>query len=429
MTLHALVEFEVRNGGNDSNGGGFKAGASGVDRSLQDAAHAVLTAASVVHTTTTQVNVDAGDYTVTADDVGNLLQITGGTATADLYEITAVDTGNNRWTLDKSAGTAGQTVVGRMGGAFATPGKAAQYHLALGLGHAMMIKYHASAYVFSTGTANVAGGPLNIPNFISQRKIIGYDTDRTINNNDANRPTIQVPGGGSITNITMMGTVGGSARGNYWRNLIADGNSQTGITGFYGDMDRGAQENCKAINCTNRGFWTTRAIRCAASGCSGQAAFEDGYAESCVAHDNSVSGFKFTWCKNCLSESNSGASSDGFEDGNAGSYYYDCRAYNNGRHGFLISNSSNFNGGTFADGILAYGNGGYGLVIANQAIIKNWAAGGNTSGNVSGSGIELSTLVALTADPFEDAAGGDFNINDAAGGGALLRAMSYDMPS
>jgi hypothetical protein len=35
--------------------------------------------------------------------------------------------------------------------------------------------------------------------------------------------------------------------------------------------------------------------------------------------------------------------------------------------------------------------------------------------------------VALSADPFEDAASGDLRINDAAGGGALIRAAQFDM--
>jgi hypothetical protein len=88
LTLSALITWEVRNGGSDNNGGGFKAGASGTDRSLQDAAQATLSAASVIHSTTTQINVAVGDFTVSAADVGNVLQVTGGTATAGFYEIT-----------------------------------------------------------------------------------------------------------------------------------------------------------------------------------------------------------------------------------------------------------------------------------------------------------------------------------------------------
>src|SRR5678815_3698011 len=105
MALNAAIVWEVRTTGSDNNGGGFKTGATGTDHTLQDAAFATLTTASKVHSTTTQINVAVGDYTVAAGDVGNVLQITGGTATAGFYEITVVDTANNRWTLDRSAGT------------------------------------------------------------------------------------------------------------------------------------------------------------------------------------------------------------------------------------------------------------------------------------------------------------------------------------
>jgi hypothetical protein len=125
MALNAAIVWEVRTAGSDNNGGGFKTGATGTDRSQQDAAQATLTTASTVHTTTTQINVAAGDYTVASTDVGNVLQVTGGTATAGFYEITTVDTANNRWTVDRSVGTSGQTVAGAMGGALASPGKAA----------------------------------------------------------------------------------------------------------------------------------------------------------------------------------------------------------------------------------------------------------------------------------------------------------------
>ena len=103
------VVFEVQSGGSDSNGGGFVTGASGVDRSQATTAHATLTAASVVNATTTIIDVDSGDYTCSADDVGNFLQITGGTATAGFYEIKSRSA--QQWTLDRSAGTAAQTVV------------------------------------------------------------------------------------------------------------------------------------------------------------------------------------------------------------------------------------------------------------------------------------------------------------------------------
>jgi hypothetical protein len=426
LTLSALITWEVRNGGSDNNGGGFKAGASGTDRSLQDAAQATLSAASVIHSTTTQINVAVGDFTVSAADVGNVLQVTGGTATAGFYEITAVDVPNNRWTVDRSVGTAGQTVVGRMGGAFASPGKAAGIHVSDGA--AIFIKYHASAYVLSTTTPNVAGGPINWPNFIGNRKVIGYDTTRTLANTDANRPTVQVPAAG-VTSIVMLGVTGGSARGNVFRNLIADGQSKTSINGFTG-TERGLFERCKAMNCTNGGFTGDVAINCEATGCSSVAAFNTNVAcIDCVAHDNTVTGFSSTSpiCVNCIADTNTGASSDGFSDSTGGTTYVGCTAYNNGRDGFNNTNAGGFTGGTRTWNCISYLNGRYGYNNSNNWH-SNHAAGSNTSGNQNGTANELTTIVALSAAPFEDAANGDFNINDTAGGGTLLRAVTYTIP-
>lgn len=118
--LNSAIVFEMRSTGNANNGGGFKTGASGVDYSQQDSPQATLTTLSVVNADTTKVTISLTDYTVHANDVGNVWRNTGGTSTAGWYEITAVDTVGNTWTLDRAIGTAAQTCGGRMGGAIST---------------------------------------------------------------------------------------------------------------------------------------------------------------------------------------------------------------------------------------------------------------------------------------------------------------------
>ncbi len=49
----------------------------------------------------------------------------------------------------------------------------------------------------------------------------------------------------------------------------------------------------------------------------------------------------------------------------------------------------------------------------------------NTSGSYSSTHLQSDTDITLTADPFVDAAGGDFNINADSGGGATLRANNF----
>lgn len=114
MAIGTTCTFEVRTTGNDANGGFFDgvSGTPGTDRSQQDGPHVTIdgtTITATVHTATDQLTLSG--YTVSAADAGNAVNINGGTATAGRYRITAVDTVNNRWTLDRSAGTSTQTAT------------------------------------------------------------------------------------------------------------------------------------------------------------------------------------------------------------------------------------------------------------------------------------------------------------------------------
>jgi hypothetical protein len=71
-------------------------------------------------------------------------------------------------------------------------------------------------------------------------------------------------------------------------------------------------------------------------------------------------------------------------------------------------------------------NGAYGIVLSGQSMlaqINNCAFRSNTSGqtNTIGGAVVTGT-VTLTADPFVDAANGDFDLNSTAGGGAACKA-------
>jgi hypothetical protein len=81
---------------------------------------------------------------------------------------------------------------------------------------------------------------------------------------------------------------------------------------------------------------------------------------------------------------------------------------------------------------IIYGNGGYGVGLLNTAaandarsgVRKKNFVGSNTSGNYNNL-TAPSDDVALTADPFTNAAAGDFSLNNAAGGGAAIRAAGF----
>ena len=117
MPLSASQVWEVRTTGSDSNGGGFKAAASGTDYSQQDAAQ-VTYSDLVIGTTTTQLTSAANPFT--SAHVGNIVYVSGGTGfTTGRYEVTAVSAGVA--TMDRSVGTASSTGgIGKLGGAIAT---------------------------------------------------------------------------------------------------------------------------------------------------------------------------------------------------------------------------------------------------------------------------------------------------------------------
>lgn len=412
MALSANTVWEVRTGGDDTNGGGFVTGASGTDRSQQDAAHASLTTAATVHTTTTQLNVPVGEHVVHANDIGNIFQINSGTATAGFYQITAVDVGNQRWTVDRSMGTAAQTAAGKMGGCFATPGKAGG---AVSVnGHTVYIK--AATFAITSATPNIAGGCVD-PGFRSQWE--GYQTAR---GDLAAAPLLQASGISTASLFDM-------APDGQIKRIDVDGASLTAIRGFSNaGSNRGIWYRCRALNCTNSGFaginTTTVAVLCSASGCStAGAAFLTCSSVACEAFDNSVPGFDTatvasTAFVSCLSYGNSGATSHGFSFGN-NARVLNCVAYNNGGSGFTCStNSVNtlFN-------CIAENNAAFGFVNSGvNALLLKCASYNNTSGAKSGTFATDIGFVTGSASFFVDAANDNFALNTSAGGGASARA-------
>lgn len=144
----------------------------------------------------------------------------------------------------------------------------------------------------------------------------------------------------------------------------------------------------------------------------------------------------------------------------SGSYFpvIDTLIYNNGGDGIQVNSSSNTSL-PHIQGCSIWGNGGDGIQfdgtvnLVEAVIIRNILGdnGGanlrmpaNTDGVIAvcdfnafyastgGDRVNISAGandIALSADPFVDAANGDFNINNTAGGGASLRAATLAMPA
>lgn len=435
MALSNNICWEVRTTGSDTNGGGFKIGATGTDWSQQAAAqYSVVN--GVTNGTTTITSATAAFGT---DVVGNLIYVSGGTGavTADWYEITA-RTNATTITVDRSAGlSAGTGVTLKIGGALLSLTPLSTRYAG---DNKVWIKGPGT---FTTTTGwTFATGNVNFPE--PSISLLGYNTTHGDNPVGANRPTIQLSTNSGLTAITI------SANASYLlKNLIVDGNTLTTSKGIvYSGFVAVNQVNCKFMNfttCAVDAFGYNQMIDCEITGCTA-ACVSAAYcwtATRCYVHDNACPGLTIMsqgcsarWC---LAANNTGASSHGIVVYNGGTgLISNCVLYGNGGNGVDIETYSyqllNIQNNIFVN------NGGYGLncsVVLYPALpeFDGNAYYNNTSGARhwvdDTSGIHASGAytnvhdVTLTGDPFTNAAGGDFTLNNTAGAGAAARAVGF----
>lgn len=419
MAISASAVWEVRTTGSDTNGGGYHH-TTGTDWSQQDAPQYSVTD-GVTNGTTTVTSASANFGT---DVVGNVMYIQGGTGSvaANRYQITS-RTNSTTVVVDRSTGlTAGTGVTLKIGGAIASPALATAH--AVG-GNTIHIK--SGTYSITSASTNVASGclaPAAGSGINQVTRILGYGTTR---NDYGTPPVLQASGISTFTLLTVLV---------HTRvvNITFDGNSRTSSRGVNATGTGTIVYLCTATNCTNSGFTGASAanifIACTATGCSTNPAFTSTTAIACygcVAASNTVTGFNnLTNGAYNVASNNSGASSVGFAYGST-SLLSNCTAYNNGSHGFSQGNTT----GSVLVNCLSVSNGGYAFYSSSatgSATFLNWATYNNTSGvnspNLTANCLYVNS-VTLTADPFTDAAGGDFSLNTVAGGGAACRAAGF----
>lgn len=429
MALAAACTWEVRTTGSETSGGGFVTGASGTDWSQQDAAQVTFNGTTIAATCAQNgTTLTVSGYTTAVTDIGNILQITGGTNfIAGFYQITGQGTGT--WTLDRTPATAGagSAMTGAMGGALASPGKALG---AAVLGNTIWVK--SGTYSITSASTNVAAGCLSFGAGATATivKIFGYGSTR---GDGGTKPLLQASGISTFTLITL------ASDGAWVDNISLDGASLTSSRGISA-TGNSLVSRCKIANCTNNGY-TSSAVTsstelCEVTGCSTTTAVSGGCHQDLIVHDNTIGGCNAstsgaTYIR-CQSFNNTGASSDGFVTGTASSYT-DCLAYGNGRHAFNVTAGNVLFRLTncLAVGQTAGGANGFNASATCDSIIMLNCAGYNNTTNVSANILNNTGFVTLTADPFVNAAGSppDFSLNNNAGGGAALRAAGLPTPS
>lgn len=426
MALDPTTILEVRNAGNDTNGGGFVPGSSGTDWSQQNAAQYSV-ADGVTNGTTTITSATA---TFGTDVVGNLIYVVGGTGsiTAGWYQIIS-RTNATTIVVDRSAGlTAGTGVTLNIGGAFATLGAAAGVATT---GFKVWVK-KGSTYGITASVTFTGGG---LPNAAQTLRVWGYNAVR----GDNGQPTIQITSGSGISALAASGSAV------EFRNFIVDCNNQTNSVGidFSGGV-YGYVQNCKVSNFTAStagilGRNDTGVTFCEVTGGSSavSVAVSGGFVFRCNVHDNACPGISAITAVLNRVVNNTGASSDGILVGQTVALFN--TVYGNGRHGIAHVNSYSIE--TAVRGNILAKNGGYGQVTlfgsfaAKQELDGNayWSntsgtrhniddtSGNNASGTYTNPLDVIISGTSPTNDPFTNAGAGDFTLNNIAGAGALLR--------
>jgi hypothetical protein len=126
----------------------------------------------------------------------------------------------------------------------------------------------------------------------------------------------------------------------------------------------------------------------------------------------------------CLAYGGTGAATNGFQTTNNGVYFINCTSYGNADGGFFFTGG--FSGHVLIN-CVSTGNTGLqfelGTTTETSHRLFNCAAKADGAGAHNLNAVELIGFIILTADPFTNAAGGDFSLNSTAGGGAALKAL------
>lgn len=415
MALSANTVVEIRTAGNDTNGGAFTTGATGTNFSQQDlkntAGNNISTVDVAAAGTTTLTSATAS---FTAAIVGNVIYLQGGTGAlaAGWYHVTTF-TNATTIVVDRIVAS-GTGITMNIGGALASLGQAG----GMGILSGFIFHVKSGTYTISSATPNISGGC-----FSSSATIIIINGYGTVRDDFGTQPLLQAAGINTFTIISNSGAAASTI------NMSVDG---AGLASSRGITQRGVCFKCKAANCTNTGFFqSTVAIfaRCVATGCSTAAAFLNGSCINSVAHDNTVTGFSFTASEQtalrCISESNSGATTDGFSlSGQTGSIN-NCVAYNNGRDGIRFTDEVGNSLNNIAEANVGTGINMVGAM--DSMLLINNATFGNATGIGLGTGkgvINLNPVVG-TSTFFTNAAAQDFSLNNVAGGGAAARGAAY----
>lgn len=394
--------WEVRTTGSDQNGGGFITGSSGTDWSQQNSPQYSVT--DLVHSSA-NANFTSATANWGTDVVGNIIMVEGGSFPIgrSYYQVITRNSATSI-TVDRSPGINGTGCTGRLGGALDHPSRAAMNQVApVGtLGMDVWIK--AGTYNFVAGASNTYGQKINTGGTAANVSYWeGYQTTRGDRGTKPVFLATTLAGGnlveaGHVVFINVevdCASLGADAFNcvDHFRTVLCT--ARRAVNGF----NTVVADRCYAVSCTT-GFQNNPfAIGCVSQTCTTQGWITPQRIFRCI-DIGSGNGFRanasYSTLVNCISYGGSGTAGIRLEGANASCW--NCVVMNRtgaGYTGLTVVDAALYN-------CAAYNNSG--------------AATDNTDSR------RLEGFITLTADPFTNAAGGDFSLNAVAGGGALLRA-------
>ena len=434
MTIQATAQWWIRTDGDDDNGGGFDSGISGAGTNYSDQATAQLdltdlATASAGSTTLTSVT---GGFTPAM--IGNCVKIRSGTNVTNGYYFITAYTDTNTVTIDRACDNGGGGLSGgsgRLGGAWRDIETTLSTQ-AIVLGNSVASPLIAGHQVNLRGTGQEDGtttdyeftnwrffpsGTLNTP-----IKIIGYNGRPVIRGSSGYTGTLyfyQMSGyifenvkcicNGTDNGVHAMINFNSGGVG-YVYNCIFDAN------GFNVLLLNGSCLKCNFKNSGSPAACTGAGINQAWNGfCTGNK-FDLGNTSTAITSLNMST-----------VDSNLIIGGDyGIRFTNASTYTHNARnnIFYNTTTGIEINSnpaSAMFNIFSGCTTAIQQNNSTYPRKFHSNAFY-NCGTNHSDSGNSSGD-------IILTADPFVNAAGGDFNLNATNGGGAVLRSTSINLGS
>ena len=431
------LDYSIMADGSNDNSGAFVngnySGTWGIDRTTSADPYIHIGDGTVTASTATGSNrtkITLVNHDVSADDVGNTVNITAADSGVflGLYFIDAVDTTSNTWFFSEDVrdSTGDSTPIAittaRMGGSWADLGffgEKVMLDVWADDGQAMACHVKSGTYTMSSGSVNVEGGAFKFGGD-APTPIMGYTTTRGDAREGGALPIIDagstgftgkmfeipsqnaceindiiIDGGGTATygvygdasarmhvckNVTVRDLDTTSGGGFYYPVTCLNCKVEGGRNGFGHAI---AVANCVAADCPGTGF--SSASRYVGTG---------SIAYGCGTGFDNTSGFRGPYL-NCIADD----CTTGFTQTN--SNYYQCVA-------------SNCTTGFYA-------------TAQHYGSIYDCAGYGNTTDVHSYVQVNVG-FSALSSDPWEDASAHDYRLNDTAGGGAVLRGRGYAFP-